>query len=519
MNFLPFYFGNRMAFLIAAFALPAHAQIWPARAMLEKVSSPYVQLRDKDGGIEKVSRAWVQRFADVSDRMASVYSLPVPSLYVDKQNGPNANVRRSENGVVMRISTDMLKLVGDDDDLMASVISHELGHVKAEHLTKGRDTQTAISLMGQFAGLLVDLNQAKKGVNTQGLGMQLGSAGSGLVNAKYNRDQEREADDLGIKNMAAAGFNPEAPARMWQLMAAQTAGGSGVWMSSHPSHAERQQTLRAMASSLAPIYAAARPIAPSASPVQMLAVYTDPYPAATYKSFEVTEIEKKLETPNAYVRGLSAHKDKRFDDAFSLFKEAADTGDGRALCILGDYAQQGKGQAIDLAKSKEYYEASAQKGFSYALVALGQMALDGKGGTKDTAEAARLLTIAHNRNVPRASALLGLMYSRGDYVERNLNTSRQLVEKSAQAGDLLGKTLFAVALRDGIGGSMDQSAAFSMLKSASERSYPLAAYQLGLTYEKGAGTPADKEKAIEAYRQAANAGNYAAIQRLKALGQ
>lgn len=454
--------------------------------------------------------------------MAPVYGLPVPSLYVEKLGGPNASVGRGQNGIVMKISTEMLKLVGDDDDLMASVIGHELGHVKAEHLTKGRDAQSAISLIGTFAGLLLDLDQAKKGVNTQGLGQQLEALGSGLVVAKYSRDQEREADELGIKNMATAGFNTQAPARMWQLMAAQTAGASGVWMSSHPSHAERYQTLQAMASSLAPVYAAAKPSGSSTPPAATavaLAQYNDPYPAATYESFEPTDAEKAFETPNAYRRGMAAHREKRYEDAYSAFQEAAALGDGRALCILGDYAQQGRAQPIDLAKGKELYVASANKGLSYAIYSLGQMALEGKGGVKDTAEAARLLTIAHNRNVARASAMLGLMYSRGDYVEKNLTTARQLVEASANAGDMVGKAFFAVALRDGFGGPVDQPKAIFLLKSAAETNYPFANYQMGVTYERGLGVTADKDKAIASYQQAAAAGNAAAVQRLKALGQ
>lgn len=510
--------------VIASLGLPisSHAQVWPVRAMLDKVSSPYIQLRDKDGGSERVSRAWVQRFADVSDRLAPVFGLPVPILFIEKLGSPNASVSQGQNGIVMRMSTEMLKLVGDEDDLMASVVAHELGHVKAEHLTRGRDTQSAISLIGTFAGLIIDIDQARKGVNTQGLGQQIGNMGSGLVNAKYSRDQEREADDLGIKNMAAAGFNPTAPARMWQLMAAQSAGGSGLWMSSHPSHSERFQTLQVMASSLAPVYAAAKPSGSSGSPALsaiVLAEYRDPFPTASYKSFEPTDIEKQLGIPNAYVRGLRAHREKRFEDANHLLKEAAETGDGRALCILGDSAQYGRGQAIDLVKSKEYYAASASTGFSYAIFSLGLMALEGKGGVKDTAEAARLLTIAHNRNVARASAVLGVMYSMGDYVNKNLATARQLIETSADAGDMVGKTFLGVALRDGLGGPVDQPRAISLLQSAAATNYPFANYQLGVTYERGLGVTADKDKAIASYQQAAAAGNTAAAQRLKALGQ
>lgn len=497
------------------------AQTWPVRAMLDKVSSSQIQLRDKSGGTENISRAWVQRVADVSDRLASAYGLPVPRLYIEKGAGLNAYVTQDKDGPLMVMSIDMLKLVGNDDDLMASVIGHELGHLKAEHTTKGRDAQAAISLIGTFAGLLLDLDQAKKGVNTQGLGQQVGSIGSGLVNAKYNRDQEREADDLGIKNMAAAGFNPEAPARMWQMMAAQTGGGSGLWMSSHPSHEERYQTLQAMASSLTPVYAAARQTNPvaSADPPLVFGQYIDSYPTPVFRSFGPTDAEKKLDSPNAYMRALSAHREKRYEEANAAFQEAAGLGDERGLFALGDYAQQGRGQQVDLYRSKQYYEASAAKGFSPAIAALGQMALEGKGGPKDMAEAARLLTIAHNRNVPRASAYLGVMYVRGDQVEKNLVTARKLFEKSAVAGDMMGKIFLAVALRDGVGGPVESQKSFALLKTAAEAKNPTAIYQLGVSYERGAGVEADKNMAIAAYREAAGAGNTTAAQRLKALGQ
>ena len=501
MKFRPLSQVLNAAVAIVCFSwnMAVHAQVWPVKPMLNSISAQYIQLRDKDGGSERVSRAWVQRFADISERLAPVYGLPVPSLYVEKLSGPNAHVERGQNDIMMKISPAMLKLVGDDDDLMASVVGHELGHVKAKHFTKGRDTQSAIAVIGTFAGLLLDLSQAKKGVNTQGLGQQLGNVSSGLVNAKFNRDQEREADELGIKNMAIAGFNPDAPARMWQLTATQTEGGSGSWMSSHPSHAERFQTLQAMASSLAPLYAAAKLSSLSRSLALSevaVAQFRDPCPSASFKNFEPTDIEKQLETPNAYLRGLKAHREKRYEDAYPLFKEAVDLGDGRALWMLGDYAQYGRGQAIDFDKGKEYYALSASTGFSNAIFSLGMMALEGKGGVKDMAEGARLVTIAHNRNVPRASAILGLMYSRGDYVEKNLATSRQLVEGSADAGDILGKTFFAVALRDGLGGPADQPRAISLIKTAAETSFPYANFQMGVSYERGLGVTADKEKRL-----------------------
>ena len=95
----------------------------------------------------------------------------------------------------MAINTDMLRLAGDSDDMMAAVIGHELGHLKAEHLTKGAAAAATVTMLGVILGAVIDANQAKHGNNTQGAGVALGSLGAGLVTSKFSRDQEREADN------------------------------------------------------------------------------------------------------------------------------------------------------------------------------------------------------------------------------------------------------------------------------------------------------------------------------------
>ncbi|MES2947605.1 MAG: M48 family metalloprotease [Pseudomonadota bacterium] len=256
-----------LALLLSLLVSPAHAEYWPVQGLLN-VSSPTIPLLKGSEEVDQVNRVWVQRMNDVSDRMAVVYGISTPKLLITKQSGPNAFVTMDKDKQpVLVMNTDMLRLVGDDDDLMAAVIGHEIGHLHGKHLTRGRAKAAVVGFLGALAGLIVDISQAKKGVDTGGLGAKLGGAGAQLVNAKFSRDQEREADDLGVARMASAGFNPAAAPRLWELMERQGGGGSGLWMSTHPSSSERHGTLTASAQTLQSTYLAnakqAGPSAPS----------------------------------------------------------------------------------------------------------------------------------------------------------------------------------------------------------------------------------------------------------------
>lgn len=242
----------------ACLLVPANAQPWLAEEMLARIKGPTVFIRDKEGRVkESVDRAAIERSVNVLQRLASAYEMPAPTLYVLPANSPNAFATTTKAGTpLVAINTAMLRVAGSDEDYLAVVMGHELGHLKGRHTTDGADRAKAIGVIGLLLGAAIDIGQAQQGRNTSGLGMQLGAAGSRLVNAKFSRDQEREADQLGAIAMAKAGFDPSMAARFWAMMPG--GGGSGTWFDSHPSHEERQGELRAMADRLRPVYEAAR---------------------------------------------------------------------------------------------------------------------------------------------------------------------------------------------------------------------------------------------------------------------
>ncbi|TWT22266.1 M48 family metallopeptidase [Luteimonas marina] len=141
--------------------------------------------------------------------------------------------------------------VARTQDQLAAVIGHEIGHVIERHhderITRQMGAAGAVQLLGALAG---DYGQ----LATQG-GSMLAQTGFLLPGS---RAQESEADVVGQRMMAQAGFDPRAAVALWQNMIA--AGGSRPpqWLSTHPDPQSRISELQARANTLVPTYEQAR---------------------------------------------------------------------------------------------------------------------------------------------------------------------------------------------------------------------------------------------------------------------
>ena len=76
---------------------------------------------------------------------------------------------------------------------------------------------------------------------------------------KYGRDQETEADTLGLELMARSGYNPEAAVSLWKKMGAASGGAKlPQWLSTHPSDTTRVAAITALLPRVMPLYQASQ---------------------------------------------------------------------------------------------------------------------------------------------------------------------------------------------------------------------------------------------------------------------
>lgn len=143
---------------------------------------------------------------------------------------------------------DTLKLT---DDEVAAVMAHEIAHALREH---GRE-RAAKSTIAQ--GVTIGASVLSQLLGYGDLGGQLASAGAQLTLLKFSREDETEADVVGMDLAARAGFDPRAGIALWRKMSEVAKGQPPQWLSTHPSHASRIDEIRRNLAKTLPLYAAA----------------------------------------------------------------------------------------------------------------------------------------------------------------------------------------------------------------------------------------------------------------------
>ena len=185
-----------------------------------------------DAGLDRVERVG-QRCARASLRQALPYKFHVvESREINGFSLPGGHVY---------VTTGMLKLANDNE--LASVLAHEIGHIVARHslktLKKRQEYNDIAKSIGALTGIAGDIGRD--------LGVTLGQiVGEGFLTL-HSRDEEREADFLGVRGMTKAAFDPQGMISMFQKLArieGQNPDLLGSLFSDHPDAQERIENTR-----------------------------------------------------------------------------------------------------------------------------------------------------------------------------------------------------------------------------------------------------------------------------------
>ena len=140
------------------------------------------------------------------------------------------------------------------DDEVAMVMGHEIAHALREHARERMGKSMATNGLSRLGGALIAGFLGIDARVTDAVAQQ----GAQLLSLKFSREDESEADLVGMELAARAGYNPRAGVSLWQKMSAANKGAPPQWLSTHPSGNTRIKDIEANLPKVNPLYERAK---------------------------------------------------------------------------------------------------------------------------------------------------------------------------------------------------------------------------------------------------------------------
>lgn len=174
----------------------------------------------------------IRNLAQARHRISDVAPMRY-TLALSKQQEINAYATR-ENGLTLVVFTDgFMKAFGNDPDVLATTLGHELAHHKLGHTdlrrqrSRADNQEVASTLLSSIANYFVPLS-----------GLLVGPAVK-TASLSFNRDDERDADALGMTWALQAGYSPCGSYRLTKKLNDMGEGAALAFLSTHPGNSER----------------------------------------------------------------------------------------------------------------------------------------------------------------------------------------------------------------------------------------------------------------------------------------
>jgi predicted Zn-dependent protease len=200
-----------------------------------------------------VDRKSYERVQAISQRLIPQTSVFRPDAAqwkweVNVQTTKDVNAYCMPGGKIM-VYTGLMEQMNTSDAELAAVIGHEIAHALREHSRERISRQYAQQVA--LAGIAIATGAGQAAME------MAGQVASVTFTLPHSREQEAEADRIGLELMARAGYDPNAAVSLWQKMSKLGSGGP-EFLSTHPSSDSRIRDLQAAVPKVLPLYRAAQ---------------------------------------------------------------------------------------------------------------------------------------------------------------------------------------------------------------------------------------------------------------------
>jgi predicted Zn-dependent protease len=211
--------------------------------------SETVNLNRPDGTkAASVPRASCVALRSAAEKIQAQAAFKLTRIYIADVKTPNAFATRDKAGKPVAAATlGMLTAIGPDEAAWAGLLGHEIAHHVKRH-SEGR--QSAVTTAAVTGNVLANVvSYAIPGVGGLVGGTIAGTAAQNAVYGAYTRPQEAEADEVGLKWMVAAGYDPQGMLRLFKALSASGSSSMPAFLSTHPANEERVKMVEAFIAS------------------------------------------------------------------------------------------------------------------------------------------------------------------------------------------------------------------------------------------------------------------------------
>ena len=203
---------------------------------LDKQNSPHQFSSDYGATTDKTLNNYIQK---VGKKMASLSHRPKMPYSFRAVNATYVNAYAFPGGSIAATRGILITLENEAE--LSALLGHELGHVNARHTAEQMSKRMLTSLA--LAGVAAYVESENKDLAPLAAG--LGAVGVGMLLASYSRDNEREADSLGMEYMVRAGQNPKGMVGLMDVLVGiskHKPGSIEKMFATHPMSKERYRT-------------------------------------------------------------------------------------------------------------------------------------------------------------------------------------------------------------------------------------------------------------------------------------
>jgi predicted Zn-dependent protease len=213
--------------------------LWcPDKVAYETNRSGNITLKGAGGKVYTIKGDYLWNYYQTSMKLINLTQITT-AVCISDSAGLNAFAGKQGNTNRVGITIDMLNTFGNDKDALAAVVGHELAHLKLNHgVERAARKQTAdktTAVVGGVLGALIPF------------GGTITSYGVTAVTNSYTRDEERDADKLGMTWAMNIGYSPCGWVRLSKEMMKSDSSSGISFFNTHPMSSERLETANQLA--------------------------------------------------------------------------------------------------------------------------------------------------------------------------------------------------------------------------------------------------------------------------------